>query len=218
MSQASPQRLPHLLLGLSGAIVVLTGFVTVVGAFPWPRPRRVMTSFWQVSDVPGALWALVLGTAAVCVVAAAVLTIRGVGLEPREPAVLAWLALLLLAAAALVWSALYAAALSATFYGAIIPIFHWLFTFVPAMVAGGFFGRRARRMRLATALGTGVVTVPLFHLFSVLLVRPGRPVEAVLSSMPLTAFLAVVPLVIGILLAGAAPGASDADVSAGGRR
>lgn len=185
------------------AIVVLTVMVTVMAAFPWPRPERAMTSFWQVSDVPPALWALLLGTAVVCMSCAVILGPRDAGVRPRDAAVVAWKGLLLLATGALVWNALYAAALSVTFHGGLIPIFHWLFTFVPAVLAGGLFGSRGRATRWAAALGTGVVTVPMFHLFSVLLVPPDRPLEARLSSFSLTAALAVIPFLVGVALVAA---------------
>ena len=184
----------------AAAIVTLTVLVTLVAAYPWPRPERAMTSIWQVSDVPVALWGLLVGTAAVCVLSAVVLGPRGAGVRPGDPAVVAWKVLLLLAAAALVWNALYAAALSATSYGGLMPIFHWSFTLVPALLAGGLFGSRERATRWAAAFGTGVVTVPMFHLFSVLLIPPDRPLEARLSAFSLTAALAVVPFVIGTAL------------------
>jgi hypothetical protein len=70
-------------------------------------------------------------------------------------------ALVVLAVAALVWNAVYAAALSTIDFGAPVPIFHWLFTFAPAVLADVLFSRRGRRARWPAALGTGVVTVPV---------------------------------------------------------
>src|SRR3712207_9217097 len=98
-----------------------------------------------------------IGTTVVCLVVATALTLRAADLRGREPLALAWAALVLPAAAALVWNVLYSAALS-TEAGPIIPIFHWLFTFVPALLAGWLLTGRTRGDRWAAALGTGVVT------------------------------------------------------------
>ena len=156
----------------------------------------------MVWDVPAALWALVLGLSAVCAGTAAALTARAVGVEYRDPALLGWVALMLVTSGALAWNALYAAALSTTSFGVVIPIFHWLFTFGPAVLAGGMFTRRERQARLAAALATGLVTVPLFQLFSMLLL-PGDPGRTLLGSLTLTAALAVAPLVGAVAIAGA---------------
>lgn len=199
----APRQHVWLLLGSTAAIVALTALATLIGAYPWPRPDRAMTSFWQVADVPAALWGLLLAAALVCVAAAVALIARGPVLGAHRPLVVAWVGLLVVAAAALVWHSLYTAALSATSYGALIPIFGWLFTFVPALLAAALFGRRNRWVRWVASLGTGVVTVPLFHLSWVLLIPLDRPPEALLYSLDLTVTLGVIPLVIGVLLAGA---------------
>jgi hypothetical protein len=183
-------------------MVVLTLLVTGAGLLPWPRPALSQTTAWMVSDVPGPLWALVLGLAVLCIVVASTVTARVLGTDRRDGAFLAWSALVLVTAAALVWNALYAAALSTTSFGAVIPIFHWLFTFAPAVLAGGLFTRRGRRARMAAALGTGVVTVPLFHLFAMLLL-PGSAAPTLPGSLTLTAPLAVAPFVGAVALAGA---------------
>lgn len=169
-----PARLPRAPIV---ATLALTLLVTGVGLLPWPRPALSHTSVWMVSDVPGPLWALVLG-------------------------LLGWAALMLVTSGALVWNALYAAALSTTSFGPIIPIFHSLFSFGPAVLAGGLFTRRGRRARLAAALGTGVVTVPLFQLFAILLI-PRDPVLTLLGSLTLTSVLAVAPFVGAVAIAGA---------------
>jgi len=190
------------------ATVALTLLVSAAGLLEWPVPDFSSTSAWEaaetwgVADVPGALWALVIGVAVLCVGVAVVLTARTAGLDRRDPVTLAWLGLLLLSAAALVWNALYAAVLSATSPGAIVPIFHWLFTFLPAVLAGSLFTRRGREARWAAALGTAVVTVPLFHLFSVLII-PDEGMARALWAWTLTGPLAVAPLVGAVALAGA---------------
>jgi hypothetical protein len=193
-----PARLPRAPIV---ATLALTLLVTGLGLLPWPRPVLSHTSVWMVSDVPGALWALVLGLTAVCAGTAAVVTVRAVGTQHRERALLGWAALMLVTSGALVWNALYAAALSTTSFGAIIPIFHWLFTLVPAVLAGALFTHRGREARWAAALGTGVVTLPLFHLFAVL-VLGGDPWLTTVGSLTLTGPLGVAPLIGGVALAG----------------
>jgi hypothetical protein len=194
-----PQRVP---LAPVAAIVALIVVVSVAGLVVWPVPALSDTSAWMISDVPAVLWALLIGTTVLCMAVAVAVTGRTVALDRRDPVTLAWLALLLLSAAALVWNALYAAALSGTSFGAIIPIFHWLFTFLPAVLAGALFTRRGRAACWAAALGTGVVTVPLFQLFAVLLL-PGQGFMTLLGSLTLTVPLAVLPLVGAVAIAGA---------------
>jgi hypothetical protein len=199
-----PTPLPRAPIVAAG---VLTASVSTVGLLPWPRPFLAGTteSGWNVSGVPEAMSVLVLGTAMVCVAVGAVLTFRLTGLRPWQPTALGWLLLAVLAAGALVWNALYSAALSVMDFGAVIPIFHWLFTFVPAFLAAALFIRRGRQVRWAAALGTGVVTLPLFHLGSLLLVADD-PGAALLSSVRMTAVLAVAPLVGAVGIAGAMGG------------
>ena len=124
--------------------LVLTLLATGVGLLPWPPPRWAPSTTWLVRDVPVALWALVLTTAVVSLAAATVLLARTTPLGPSRPALWAWLVLSAAALAALVWNALYAAALSTIDYGAIIPVFHWLFTFGPAVLAGLVFRPRGK--------------------------------------------------------------------------
>jgi hypothetical protein len=189
------------------ATAVLTALVTVLGLLPWPRPYLVGTteSSWAIAGVRPAMWGLVIGVAMICVVTGVVVTSRLTGLRAWFPLGVAWLALVLMTAAALVWNALHSAALSAMEFGAIIPIFHWLFTFAPAVLAGALFLRRGRQARYVAAMGTGVVTVPLFHLGALLLTRDA-PVEAFVGSLPMTGLLAVAPLVGAVALAGALGG------------
>src|SRR5688500_2307202 len=98
-----PQRVPLTLVAAIGALTLL---VSVAGLFVWPVPALSDTSGWMISDVPAALWALVIGTTVLCMAVAVVATGKTVELDRRDPATLAWLALLLLSGAALVWNAL----------------------------------------------------------------------------------------------------------------
>jgi hypothetical protein len=145
------------------ATVVLTLLVTGAGLLPWPRPALSQTSAWMVSDVPGPLWALVPGATVLCTGVFSTVTARALGRHPRGGGFLAWSALVLVTAAARVWNALSAAALSTTSFGAVIPMVHWLFTFAPAVLAGWLFTRRGRQARMAalTLLGSLTLTAPI---------------------------------------------------------
>jgi hypothetical protein len=178
----------------------LTVALTLLGTLAWPRPTWSVQA-WRTFSAPPALWALLIASAVVCVLVAAVLTRRALGAAARGWPLAAWTVLLVVAALALVWNAMYAAALSTIEYGAVIPVFHWLFTFVPAVLAGALFGRRGRQACLVAAIGTGVVTLPLFALGWALLVPAGLTIGAVLAVVWSTAILGVAPLVGGVALA-----------------
>jgi hypothetical protein len=182
---------------LTGAGLALA--LTLLGTLAWPRPEWSVDA-WRTFSAPAALWMLLIGSAVVCGGAAVVLTRRALG--PVAPVAFAlWTALLVVAALALVWDGLYSAALSTIQFGAAIPIFHWLFSFVPALLAGAIFGRHGRQACLVAAIGTGVVTVPLFALAWALLAPAGLTWGAVLAVLWTTAVLGVAPLVAGVALA-----------------
>ncbi|MFW3171148.1 hypothetical protein [Geodermatophilus sp. CPCC 206100] len=185
------------------ATVVLALVATMLGLLPWPQPVWVRTSRWLVDDVPAPLWTFLLVTTLTCLGTAVVLLRRETGLGPRNPVFWAWLTLVVVAAAALVWNALYAAALSNRVSGAIIPIFHWLFTSTPAFLAGWLFAGRGRRAGWAGALGTGVVTLPLFALSWALLIGPeGFSLAGIAGLLHITGILGVAPLIAAVALAG----------------
>ena len=146
------------------AIVGLGLIASALGLLPWPRPDWSPSSTWMIDEVPGLLWIFVSSATLVCTSTATVLTLRGIGLRGRDWLTWAWLGVAWLTAAALTWNALYAAALSTIEFGTPIPVFDWLFTFIPGLVAGSLFLRRGRMARQAAALCTGVVTVPLYAL------------------------------------------------------
>lgn len=180
--------------GVVTAAAVLTGVAAVVGALvPWPSPERT-GSGWQVADVPPSTAGLVLGAAVVCLALAGALA-RPWSLPGRAAAV-TWWVLALASAAALTWNALYSAALSAVDSGAVIPVFDWLFTFVPALVVGLATRAAGRRAQLHATLGTAVVTLPLFALGWALL--SSDVLDAVLGALWTTAVLGVVPLLVAI--------------------
>ncbi|MGQ4819102.1 hypothetical protein ACQ1ZK_18570, partial [Enterococcus faecium] len=88
------------------------------------------------------LLTLLAGSAIACVAVAVVLVLRTSDLRAAEPAALGLWLLLVVSAGALAWNALYSAALSTVPFGAAIPIFHWLFTPVPAVLAMALVARR----------------------------------------------------------------------------
>ena len=185
------------------ATAVLGLSAATLGLLPWPPPVWSQSSLWLVADVPGALWVFLLVGAVISIATAVALTWREADLGPRHSR--ASPRFTPLAAAALLWNALYAAALSTIDFGAPIPIFHWLFTFIPAVLAGSLFRHRGRRARWTAALGTGVVTVPLFALSWSLLI-PGLSLAGVANTLWATGILGVAPLAVGVAAAGAMGG------------
>jgi hypothetical protein len=196
---------------LVGALTVLTAGAVLLGRLPWPRPERT-PSGWQVTAVPGSLWALMIGSGLVCLTAGMLVTRRPARFRVRTPLGGGWGALVLLAASALVWHGLHSAAVSATEPGPVIPVFLWLFTFAPALLAAGLFTRRDHSERRAAALGTGVVTVPLLALSWALLDPSGLSLGSVGRAVYDTAVFGIAPLALAVALAGAMgrPGASSA--------
>jgi hypothetical protein len=184
------------------AIPVVTVVLVVLGLVPRARPTWSPESSWMVSAVPGSVWILVLGSTAACVAAAVGLTARAVDLRARSSLTWAWVGLLALSAAALVWSAIYNSALSTIDFGAPIPIFNWLFSFAPAFLAGVVFAQRSREERYAVALGTGVVTVPLIGLSWALLYPAGISLAGAFAPLAMTALLGAGPLIGGVAVAG----------------
>jgi hypothetical protein len=192
-------RVPLPIAAIAGT-AVLTVLATLAGQHDWALPERVLGG-WQVAAVPASLTVLVLLSAVVCVAVGARTTLRDSGLRPRDPAFLAWLFLVVVAAAALVWNALVLAADAAFVVGALIPVLHWAFTFVPALLAGLVARKHRPATTLAVSLGTGVVTVPLLALGFSLFDSRGPVAVGVLSSLWSTALLGVLPLAFAALIA-----------------
>ena len=170
------------------------------GALPWALPERAFSG-WQVADVPGSLAALLAVGTVVCLVTATGVTFRTTGLRLGEPAGAAWLAIAGAAAGALVWNALVLAADADYVVGALIPVLHWAFSLVPALLAGAVTARRGSAAAGAAALGTGIVTLPLFALGFALFSSRESFLVTVGSSLWITAVLGVLPLLIGTALA-----------------
>jgi hypothetical protein len=176
-------------------IAVLTVAAILLGQRDWAVPERVLRD-WQVAAVPSSLTALVLGATATCLLVGAAVTLRDAALRPRDPAFLVWLVVCLVAVAALVWNALVLAADSQVVIGAIIPVFHWMFTFVPALLVGYAARGLGVSRAVAAALGTGVVTLPLFGLGWSLFSSREAVATGIGNSLWNTVILGVAPLVI----------------------
>ena len=194
---AARPRLPWTTLA---ATAVLTVGAILVGQRDWAVPERVLRD-WQVADVPSSLTALVLGVTATCLLVGAAVTLRDAALRPRDPVFLVWLAVSLLTAAALIWNALVLAADAEFETGALIPIFHWAFTFVPALLTGFAARGLGAGRAVAAALATGVVTLPLFGLGWSLFTSRDSLGAGIGSSLWNTALLGAVPLVIAAAIA-----------------
>lgn len=188
---------------LVGAVVVtvpLTVAAAAVGGRRWPLPRYVAEG-WQVAAVPVDLAALLAVSIAVCLVAATAFTLRVTRLRLPEPAGIAWLGVVLGAAAFLGWYALLLAANGGRAdFGPYIPALDWTFTAVPALAAGGLTARRGPAVATLAAAGTGVLTLPLYTL-GIALLGSRDPFAAYLWS-PLWAGFAVgaLPLVVAAVL------------------
>ena len=176
-------------------IAVLTVGAVLLGQRDWAVPERVLRG-WQVADVPSSLSALLLAVTAVCLVAGAWAVLGDARLAPRDPAFAVWVLVSLLAAAALIWNGLVMAADSEFETGAIIPVLHWAFTFVPALATGLAARSRGTARAVAAALSTGVVTVPLFGLGWSLLSSRESMTAGIGNTLWATALLGVGPLAI----------------------
>jgi hypothetical protein len=178
---------------VAGALTVLA---CVVGVFGWPAPART-SSGWQVADVPPPLLALLLGIAAVSL-AVGTLLVRPSSLGAVGAA--AWWLLGLASLFAQVWNDLYFAALRDGGGGAVIPVFGWLFTFVPALVLGLTTRRTGRAAHLRATLGTGIVTLPLLGLGWALYGSAEGGGAALVGSLYSATLLGALPLLVALAL------------------
>jgi hypothetical protein len=142
----------------------------------------------------------VVGTV-VCLLVATALVVRDARVRLGSPAGLTWLGIVLAAAAALVFNALVLAADADETVGAIIPIFHWAFTLVPGLLAGAALVRHGAAAAAAGALGSGVVTTPLFALGFALFWSREPLGDAVASTLWITAILGGIPLLVAVATA-----------------
>ncbi|MGY1842751.1 hypothetical protein [Modestobacter sp. SYSU DS0875] len=182
-------------LPLAAAAVLLTAVVGVVGSLDWPAPRRTLSG-WQVADVPTSLLALVVGAALVCLAVAAALT-RPWALGSSAAAT-TWWGLAVVAALAQSWNDLYLAALGGG-EGPVIPVFDWLFTFVPVLLMGVAARSLGRRAHLRATIGMGVLILPMLAL-GWALYADSEFAEALLGSLYSAAVFGVVPLLIALAI------------------
>jgi hypothetical protein len=146
----------HRLVAMLAATVLLTVGAALLGTLGWAVPTRT-SSGWQVTDVPAGLLAVLLGTAGVSLVVAALLARPD---RLGRAVAVTWWAMAAAAVFALVWNDLYLAALKGG-GGAIIPVFDWLFTFVPALVVGLVARRLGPAAHQRATLGIAVLTLPM---------------------------------------------------------
>ncbi|MBY3554932.1 class-II aminoacyl-tRNA synthetase family protein [Modestobacter lapidis] len=180
---------------LAGVAVALTAAACLVGALDWPLPTRT-TSGWQVADVAPSLLGMVIAVGVVSLVIAAVLV------RPRtlgSPAVAAtWWVMVVASVLAQTWNDLYFAALAGT--GGIIPIFDWLFTFVPALVVGLVARRHGRGVHLRATIGTGLVTLPMLGLGWALASQADTPAATLAGGLYTATVFGALPLVVAVLI------------------
>jgi len=181
---------------LGTVAIVLTVVMSAVGALGWPTPART-SSGWQVADVPPGLLVLLLAAGLACPALAAVLARPWTWRAPGAAAV--WAVLVALSVFAGVWNDLYYAALSQQL-GPVIPVFDWLFTSVPALLAALLTRSRGRALQLRAALGTAVVSLPLLALGAALYSAPDGFASGFGAGLSSAAFFGVLPLVVVLAL------------------
>ncbi len=180
-------------------IGILTVGTVALGQRDWALPERAAGGF-EVTAVPSSLTALVLGVTAAGLLVGGWAVLRTRSVRPGDAAFLAWLVGSVLAAAALSWNAFVLAADAALEAGPVIPVFHWLFTFVPAVLVGLLARQRGAAVAWTAALATAAVTLPLFGLGWSLLASRGSALAGFGNSLWSTAALGVLPLVIALAM------------------
>jgi hypothetical protein len=139
---------------------------------------------------------MVVTTGLVCLAVAAVLvTPRTLG---SRLATATWWVMAVTSVLAQVWNDLYFAALADT--GCIIPIFDWLFTFVPALVVGLVARRHGPAVHLRATIGIGVVTLPMLALGWGLAAQAGTLSHALAGGLYTSAFFGVLPLLVAVAI------------------
>ena len=174
--------------------VALAVVLALLAAQPWPLPERTGGA---VSDVPRSLLNFLVLAAGACLWAA------GRATRPRETfrspaAARVWWTTVVLAAAVSV-----AAALSMASYagegerpGGLLV--RWMVPFAPALVAGVLARTDGRAARVRAALGTGVVTLPLFALGWALVAASGAFPLVLADVVVLTLLVGVAPFALAV--------------------
>lgn len=178
------------------SVCTVCGYLT--GFLPVGSPVRVASVF-QVTQVPGRLWLLlVLWT--VILLTLAQLCTKNLIVTDHRRVLHAWTVLQIVLVIVLVFNALVLAAEGAADSGAPIPIFHWLFTFIPTVLAALVTRRRGNYQGTRAAFASGILSVPFFAL-SWTLYLSGVKEEFSLEVVRLVLELGVLPYVIGVALA-----------------
>lgn len=178
--------------------VVLTLLASAAGLRAWAAPQRVYSG-WQVAAVPASVWVLLVLAVVVCVIPAFELLRRSLGVRASHPAMWVWSTVMVVAVGALVFNALVLAADGAVAVGAAIPIFHWAFTAVTALLAGVGTALAApgrSGVGVVASVASGVVTLPLFALGWALCTSHPPGLVSVLATPQFTAILGLIPLVV----------------------
>lgn len=182
-------------------IAVLVAVLALLGMQPWSLPRR---GGGAVTGVPQSLVTFLLICAGGCLWAAGRVTTPAEVLgSAREVRV--WWALVMAAAVVSVTAALSLASYAGAGDAPEGLLVRWAVPAVPAVLAGVIAWPHGRAARLRAALGTGVVTVPLFALGWALAASPAGSPAGLLDALTMT------------LLAGASPFALAVAFVAGGR-
>lgn len=182
---------------LAGIAVALTALACLVGALGWLQPQRTPGG-WQVADVPSSLLAVVVGTGLVCLAVAAV-ALRRPPFGSSAVAATFWV-MALVSVFAQGWNDVYLAALADPAGGPIIPVFDWLFAFVPAAVVGAVARHRGRTTHLRATIGSGIVTLPMHGLGWALYGAAEGLGNGLSGGLYSTVVSGLVPLVIAFVL------------------
>lgn len=183
-------------------IAVLVAVLALLGTQPWSLPQRAGGA---VTGVPQSLVTFLLICAGGCLWAAGRVT------EPAEVLgsareVRVWWALVTAATVVSVTAALSLASYAGNGDAPEGVLVRWAVPLVPALLAGAIAWPHGRAARLRAALGTGVVTVPLFALGWALTASPAGSPAGLPDALMMT------------LLAGVTPFALAVAFVAGGRR
>ncbi|WP_369137914.1 hypothetical protein [Modestobacter versicolor] len=184
--------------GLAVAGVVLTAVLALLGRQAWDLPQR---DGGGVTDVPQSLLTFLMLCAALCVWTAGRL-VRPADVLPPAAARLWWA---LVSGSALV---AVAGALSlASFAGTDRPledlVLRCAVPLVPAVLAGALAASAARADRVRTALGTGLVTVPMTAVGWALLSSSVWSTAHLGDVLGMTVLAGVAPLYVGVALVAA---------------
>jgi hypothetical protein len=167
--------------GIAGTTVALAVVLALLGSQDWPLPGRTAGG---VADVPSSLVHFLVVAAGLCLWAAGRVT-RPSRTFRSPTAASVWWAVVAAAAFVSLTAALSLASWGGAGTHPADLLVRWTVPFVPALLGGMLARRDGRAARVRAALGTGVVTLPLFALGWALLGSPGGvplPASEILST------------------------------------